>query len=39
MNDGIDKELCSLAYMSIDEVVECIISQWWGAILAELDIK
>ena len=39
VNDGIDKELCSLAYTSIDEVVKCIISRGQGAMLAKVDIK
>lgn len=38
VNDGIDKDLCSLAYTSIDEVVKCIISQGQGAMLAKIDI-
>ena len=39
VNDGIDKDHCSLSYTSIDEVVKCIISQGCGAMLAKIDIK
>ena len=39
VNDGIDKDLCSLSYISIDEVVKCIISQGQGAMLAKIDVK
>ena len=39
VNDGIDKDLCSLSYISIDEVVKCIISQRQGAMLAKIDVK
>ena len=39
VNDGINKELCSLAFTSIDDVVKCIISQGRGALLAKVDIK
>ena len=30
INDGIDKELCSLAYTSIDDVVKRILRQGQG---------
>ena len=39
VNDGIDKDHCSLSYTSNDEVVKCIISQGRGAMLAKIDIK
>ena len=39
MNDGIDKELCSLFYTSIDDVVLCILKTGRGALLAKMDIK
>ena len=39
VNDGIDKDHCSLSYTSIDDVVKCIISQGRGAMLAKIDIK
>jgi len=39
VNDGIDKEICSLSYTSVDAVVEKILELGRGALLAKLDIK
>ena len=39
VNDGIDKELCGLSYVSVDDVVECILSTGTGALMAKVDIK
>ena len=39
VNDGIAKELCSLAYTSVDEVVACILKQGKGSLLAKMDLK
>ena len=39
VNDGIQKELCSLQYVKIDEVVEAIAGLWGGTELAKIDIK
>jgi len=39
INDGIDKEICSLSYTSVDAVVEKILELGRGALLPKLDIK
>ena len=39
VNDGISKELCSLSYASVDDVVKCIIQVGQGATLAKVNIK
>ena len=39
VNDGISKDLCSLSYTSVDEVVASIITYGRGAMLAKMDIK
>ena len=39
VNDGIDKEMCSLSYTSVDAVVERILDLGKNALLAKLDIK
>ena len=39
VNDGIEKELCSLSYVSTDAVVDCILRFEPGALLAKIDIK
>ena len=39
VNDGIDKETCSLSYTSVDAVVEKILELGRGSLLAKLDIK
>ena len=39
VNDGIDKDLCSLSYTSVDEVVASVVSFGRGTMLAKMDIK
>ena len=39
VNDGIEKELSSLHYISIDDVVACIIRLGKDAMLAKIDVK
>ena len=39
MNDGITKELCSLSYMSVDEVAARIVQLGKGALMAKFDLK
>jgi hypothetical protein len=39
VNDGIDRDLCSLAYTSVDKVAEVIAELPLGALLAKIDIE
>ena len=39
VNDGIEPELCSLRYTSIDDATRLILSKGYGAQLAKLDIE
>ena len=39
VNDGIDKELSSLKYVSVDDVVAKVLGLGRGAELAKMDIK
>ena len=39
VNDGIPKSLCSLKYVTIDEVIKGIIQLGRGTLLAKIDIK
>ena len=39
VNEGIDKELSTLKYVSVDEVVARVLSQGKGVMLAKMDIK
>ncbi len=39
VNDGIDRELASLAYMSIDDVVAWVLKLGRGTLIAKRDIK
>ena len=39
MNDGISKELCSLSYVRVDDIVPVIQRLGWGTLLAKLDIQ
>ena len=39
VNDGIQKDLCSLTYTSVEDVVQCIIQLGRGAMLTKIDIK
>ena len=39
VNDGINKDLCSLPYVSLDDLIACIMVTGKGSMLAKLDIK
>ena len=39
VNDGISKERCSLAYVSIDEIAKQVVELGRGARMAKMDIK
>ena len=39
VNDGVCKELSILSYVSVDDVVACIVRLGRGAIMAKMDIK
>ena len=39
VNDGISKELSSLSYGSVDDIVDTILSLGQGALLAKIDIR
>ena len=39
INDGISKELASLSYVSVDDVVACALKEGKGALLAKMDVK
>ena len=39
VNDGISREMCSLSYVSIDSIVDCILKLGKGALMAKIDIK
>lgn len=39
INDFIDKELCSVSYISIDNVAEAVLHLGRGALLAKADVK
>ena len=39
MNDGIDSELCSLSYTTVDHVAEVAVGLGPGALLAKVDIE
>ena len=39
VNDGISKELASLTYMSVDDVVRGLLQRGRGALLEKMDIK
>ncbi len=39
VNDGIGKELSSLTYVSVDEVVDCLLTLGRGAQMAKIDIR
>ena len=39
VNDGVDKHLCSLSYLSVDEVAERVVEVGKGALLAKFDLK
>ena len=39
VNDGIDKNLCSLSYISVDNVARQVVELGRGTKLAKMDIK
>ena len=39
VNDGIEPELCSLSYTSVDDAVRLILQKGYGAQLAKLDME
>ena len=39
MNDGIEPELCSLTYTSVDRAVQVLLELGQGCVMAKLDIK
>lgn len=39
VNDGIDKEMCSLSYTSVDFIADEVVALGKGALLAKMDIK
>ena len=39
VNDGISKELCSLSYVSVDDVVAKVMGVGRGALMAKFDLK
>ena len=39
MNDGIDKEWCSLSYVSVDFIVKQVVLLGKGTLMAKMDIK
>ena len=39
VNDGIRRDLCSLSYLSIDEVVSWVVQLGRGAMMAKFDLK
>ncbi len=39
VNDGISRDLCSMAYSSVDQAVQCIIRLGRGAVLAKFDLE
>ena len=39
INDGVDKDLCSLFYMSVDKVTERVVEVGRGALLVKFDLK
>ena len=39
VNDGINKELCSMSYMSVDAIAEKVVAWGKSTLLAKMDIK
>ena len=39
VNDGISREMCSLSYLSIDEVVSWVLQLGRGALMAKFDLR
>ena len=39
INDGINPEECSMAYISVDNIAECVLALGRDALLAKSDVK
>ena len=39
MNEGIDPELCSLSYVSVDEIANIVMHLGTGALMAKVDVE
>ena len=39
VNDGISKDICSLLYMSVDDVADRIVSMGKGSLMPKFDLK
>ncbi len=39
MNDGIEREVCSVSYMSVDAACKRVVATGRGCLLAKLDVK
>lgn len=39
VNDGIQKDLCSLSYTKVDEIVDSILRLGRGSLLAKIDVR
>ena len=39
MNDGIEAELCTLKYSTVEQVATIAAAYPWGALLAKVDIE
>ena len=39
VNDGIDQELSSLSYVSVDDIIDSILTLGQGALLAKIDVR
>lgn len=39
VNDGIERDLCSLSYVSVDDAIRAILAQGRGTMLAKFDIE
>ena len=39
VNDGINADLCSLKYVSVDTITETVVAMGTGTLLAKVDIE
>jgi hypothetical protein len=39
VNDGIDKDLASLSYVSVDDVAAAVVKLGQGAMMAKMDVS
>ena len=39
VNGGIDRDMCSISYITIDQVVDVIVQLGQGTLMAKVDIK